>query len=511
MAKARSKNRVGDFFLKPPGKKYWDYRICWYDEASKQVVHVRTGTVVESEAERKLSEHQLTAPPPRKRNRKGGAKKVLPKDEPLFQCLNRYYLKHLQHKQSAEKFRTYGLPMALMFFPEDAMVSDLTDAKQLEIIQALRTGEGRMADGTIRKIQRQLADGAIQKRARGRGHKVADGAPRRLAEGKLSDATIRKILAMWIAAVGYAVTFEHLDPQHAPKRVAAKKWKPRYGKGKKAVKIDQLAKLFNTAAKREHWWRYLICAVGTIGRSTAVRGLTGAQCDLDHKIITLLPEGDEQYENKEKATVPMCPTMEKWVRKWDTKETFATWGGKPLATNMFFKTLSLAAGVKCTAKNLRSTMISWLAWKGVPKWERSRAAGHSAPDGNTQDDYAVYDPEYLRNVSNAVEDLFETLAPLVNRDLLLREIAQEQPLPDEVWQVGHAPLSVAWGLQLLGAQGAAPPPAHGVRRQCSDGRLTELGKNLAAPSGDSLHINELASEIASYGFPRKDRSDDGNQ
>lgn len=466
MAKSPSENRVGAFFLIPPCKKYKSYRIGCYNAATGQTDKFSIRTTDKEQAEARLSEHHLKAP-----KRKNG-KAPKPHDEPLLQCLNRYYLNYLIDRPSADKFKDYALPLAIEFFGKDGMVSDLTDDNQLRFITAMRRR------------------------------------PTKLNGVMFADSTIKRILGMWIAAVGHAVLFGHLDPAHAPKRIKAKKWKPRLRKGKKLLKVEQLAKLFEAASRHEHWWRYMICAVATIGRPGAVRDLTGAQCDLEYRIINLLPEGDEQHDNKVRPLVPMCPTMERWVRQWNTQGHFVTWRGKPLGDGTFWALLSKAAGVRSTPKYMRSTMISWLAAKGVPRWERSAAAGHSSPDGNTQDDYAVYDPEYLRNVSDAVEALFEALQPLVKKNLLLRPVGEDQPLPEEVWQDGCVPLSMAWGVQRLGGEPSSSPP---LRHHASDGQFAERGTNVAAPPEGSFRFSELAPKTRLPNVPAKEQVDVENQ
>lgn len=463
MAKSKAEHRLGIFFLVEPCAKYSKYRIGWYDKAKRQTRHVPTGTAVEQEALAALAEYHLKHSTQNGKTRK-------PTDEPLLQCLNRYYLNYLSKLPSGKKFKEYALPLAIEFFGEQGMVSDLTDEAQLRFIGVMR--------------QR----------------------PTKLNGALFKDSTIKRVLGMWMAAVGYAVTYGHLDAAHQPKRIKAKKWKPRLKKGKVFLKPAQLQALFNAAARYEHQWRYLICAVATIGRVGAVRTLTGAQFDLDYRTINLLPEGAEQQDNKTKAIIPMCPTMERWARYWNTKGPICTWGGEALSTNTFWSTLARVSGVPCTAKNMRSTVISWLAHKGVPKWVRSIVSGHLRPDGNTQDDYTVLDPELARQVSDALEALFEAIAPGVKGDLLCKPIAENQPLPDEVWQGGYLPLTTAWGFQMLGSS-----PAPLLCHHATDGQFQERGSNVAAPPEGSFRFNQLASQNCISSVPAKDQVGDENQ
>jgi integrase len=80
--------------------------------------------------------------------------------------------------------------------------------------------------------------------------------------------------------------------------------------------LTELAALFNAASEqtedarytREHWWRFLMLAVGTASRETALRELTWQQVNLRLGRVRLNPEGRRQTK-KRRAAVPIAPTL----------------------------------------------------------------------------------------------------------------------------------------------------------------------------------------------------------
>lgn len=72
-----------------------------------------------------------------------------------------------------------------------------------------------------------------------------------------------------------------------PATITAADWKPVLQDNEQTYSLHELAALFNAASDqtrdlrctREHWWRFLVLAVGTASREAALRELTWEQID----------------------------------------------------------------------------------------------------------------------------------------------------------------------------------------------------------------------------------------
>src|SRR6266480_1902413 len=70
-----------------------------------------------------------------------------------------------------------------------------------------------------------------------------------------------------------------------PDAITASDWKPVLLDKDRVYSLEELAALFNAASDqtedlrytREHWWRFLVLAVGTASREAALRELTWQQ------------------------------------------------------------------------------------------------------------------------------------------------------------------------------------------------------------------------------------------
>ncbi|HTX24408.1 MAG TPA: hypothetical protein VMD03_07115 [Steroidobacteraceae bacterium] len=92
--------------------------------------------------------------------------------------------------------------------------------------------------------------------------------------------------------------------------------------------------------ERDHWWRFLVLAVGTASREGALRELKWDQVVLrDDRggkscgFIRLNPEGRRQTK-KRRATVPICPTLASELESWHgDSEHVISYYGRPLAAS----------------------------------------------------------------------------------------------------------------------------------------------------------------------------------
>lgn len=369
------RDRAGPFFLKQRGRAgIW--QIYWYDPAARQTTSTSTGTADRARAREALAEHfyRYYAPPPRA-------------DAALTEVLQTYFIKHAQFLPSAAVQRA-AMRDALQVW-DDPNVNELDRDKQLELVKVLRA--------------RPLSDWTI----------------------------LGRLNRIW-AAINWAHRGKLLT--QVPAQITAADWKPYLPDNEQTYSLEELAALF-TACKpkearysREHWRRYLILAIGTCGRVTALLELTWSQVDPRLGRIRLNPSGRRQ-NNKRRATVPICPTLAAELAAWPhDHEHLLHYYGKPLATREFYDLLAQTAGVTGGTNTIRHTVRTWLAEVGVPDAEADAFMGHKGEGSATGARYKHRRPEYLKTVTEGLELLFEKLADLIERPFAGREL-EDQPDP----------------------------------------------------------------------------------
>jgi integrase len=195
--------------------------------------------------------------------------------------------------------------------------------------------------------------------------------------------------------------------------------------------------LFNAASDqtddlrytREHWWRFLVLAVGTASREAALRELTWEQIDFRLGRIRLNPEGRRQTK-KRRPTVPIAPTVARELASWGRDGSHViSYYGKQLTTREFYDLLAERAAVTGGPNVIRHTVRTWLAEAGVPDAEADMFMGHKAEGSATGKRYIHRRPEYLRSVTEGIESLFDALSELVKRPFKGRELV-DQPDPN---------------------------------------------------------------------------------
>lgn len=399
------RDRVGRFFLKRYNSaKYW--YICWYDPKTRQTAGVSTSTADRDAARQALLEHALRHERP-----------TVGADAQLAEVLQAYYIHYAQHLPSAPAQRAAQRDALELW--GDANVSALTRTKQLELVTALR-GRG-LSDWTI-------------------------------------DGRLNRIWA--------AMSWSKRDNKDLviPEQITAEDWKPILVDRDRTYSLEELAALFNAAAARpenerytrEHWWRFLVLAVGTASREAALRELTWDRVDLRLGRIQLNPAGRRQTK-KRRPTIVIAPTLAAELAAWREEDAAAgdapgkvsqkshgagrvpaalseahviTYYGKPLATREFFDLLAEKAGVSGGPNVIRHTVRTWLAEDGVPDSEADVFMGHREEGSPTGRRYKHRRPEYLRNVADSIEGLYEALAGLVLRPFK-SHVTVDQPAPDD--------------------------------------------------------------------------------
>lgn len=174
------------------------------------------------------------------------------------------------------------------------------------------------------------------------------------------------------------------------------------------------ARALITYATMPHLKLYIILALGTGARNSAILELTWERCDFERGLIDLRnPEMIEPHKGR--AIVPMTNTVR--AALLGTKDGALTdnvieWGGRPVA--------SVKRGLKASAKRalikeisphiLRHSAAVHMAEEGVPMEEIAQFLGHRNPS-ITRMVYARYSPDYLRRAAAALE--YEGLIDIV--------------------------------------------------------------------------------------------------
>jgi integrase len=258
---------------------------------------------------------------------------------------------------------------------------------------------------------------------------------RALREKGLADWTISTRLRRICAMMNW---YKRDNPQlPVPDAITASDWKPVLLDKNQIYSLEELASLFNAASDltedlrytREHWWRFMVLAVGTASREAALRELTWEQVDLRLGRIRLNPDGRRQTK-KRRPTVPIAPTLARELASWRREGAHViTYYGRPLATREFYKLLGEITSVAGGPNVIRHTVRTWLAEGGVPDAEADVFMGHRAEGSATSKRYIHRRPEYLRSVTDGIEALYAALAMLVKRPLQGRELV-DQPEPN---------------------------------------------------------------------------------
>ncbi len=446
----------GKFFLQEPGDKYKKYRICWFNETTRQTDGFSARTTDPAIAKERLDKHALEYTTI-------GDKL---KDEPLLTSCSRHFLQYGSKLRSAHTLkRAMEHTMKVLGSP---MVSEMGKANQWNLINAWRGPDFGFADATIK----------------------------------------RYLAGLW-SAMHHAAETEHIQEQIIPKRISAKRWKPYINKGaQKHLSIEELAALLDASClrttERPDFWLckpsgkrityriawpcpqtgirlyeplrlsdpgaaqeafdkfktqyamdhpivstveygeefvFTLALIATGARSEAVRDIKREQINFEHGILDLNPPGRRQ-NNKYRPIIPMAPTLQRWLATCQPRtpqgHLMANHGRYIEDTYDYFEPIAKRAGVKATTRSIRRTLSTWLTTHVPIAWERDKFMGWNQHDdaSPTGAFYNQYDPRYLRSCSNAAEALLQAIARHMTGDLLQQGFEDQlspPEAPDDVW------------------------------------------------------------------------------
>ena len=158
-------------------------------------------------------------------------------------------------------------------------------------------------------------------------------------------------------------------------------------------------------AETPHIKLFIVLALATAARTSALLELTWDRVDFDRKLITL-STGDDA-ENKRRAIVPMTERARKELEKaYQARETefVVEYAGRPVkAVIKAFKRTCQKVGLNDVSPHvLRHTAAVWMAEAGVSMSEIAQYLGHTST-AVTERVYARYSPAYLRSAASALE------------------------------------------------------------------------------------------------------------
>ena len=174
------------------------------------------------------------------------------------------------------------------------------------------------------------------------------------------------------------------------------------------LRLSQIqARTFLTACALPHVRLFVILAMTTGARMSALLGLTWNQVNFESGLINLAEGQALRRTQKRRAVVPMNQTARTALLEARTAATcdhVIEWNGKPVKS----VTRALkAAGARCglpwiSAHVFRHSAASWMAQAGVSMDKIAALLGHS-DSRITARVYARFAPDYLRDAAEALE------------------------------------------------------------------------------------------------------------
>jgi integrase len=191
----------------------------------------------------------------------------------------------------------------------------------------------------------------------------------------------------------------------------------RYGRGQNQIWVppgsaprdryltEDEVKLLLKHVKTPHVKLFIILAVTTGARMSAILDLRWQQVDFKHRTINF-NASDREQTNKRRPEVPINQ------RAYDALETAARgaltdhvieWDGKPVQSiKKAIRSASKRAGIPCSPHVFRHTAGVWMAQADVPMQKIAQFLGHTSTRV-TERTYARYSPSFMKDAAAALE------------------------------------------------------------------------------------------------------------
>jgi integrase len=158
-------------------------------------------------------------------------------------------------------------------------------------------------------------------------------------------------------------------------------------------------------AKMPHVRLFIILAVATAGRASAILELTWDRVDFDRSRVSLR-NPLRTATPKGRAIVPMNDMARQALQEAKQaalSDYVIEFGGKRvLSVKKGVASAARRAGVKCSPHVLRHTAACLMAEGGIPMEEIAQYLGHRKTD-TTRNVYARYSPDYLQKAAKTLE------------------------------------------------------------------------------------------------------------
>jgi len=238
------------------------------------------------------------------------------------------------------------------------------------------------------------------------------------ADKRYSPAYIARIQAIASAAINHALREGHLSA--APKIISGEKAiadildvaKP--GPRQWVPTMEQLGQVYDYLAF-DYQRRFMILMLCTMARPTAVLDLHRSQ--RQGNVLDMNPPGRRQ-STKYRPMVRICDTLARWLDHWDIEDRekgaielpYVHYAGGPVGTmRKGFRLAGKDLGFPMHQYAIRHFMATELHSRGAPGAQISEMLGHRDQSMRTTNWYIKFRPEFLAEVSQAVDGVVSDL------------------------------------------------------------------------------------------------------
>jgi integrase len=234
-----------------------------------------------------------------------------------------------------------------------------------------------------------------------------------LREQGKSNGYIRRILSDGKAAINSANKRGEITAAPFIDLSLAPEGKPR----ERILSVDEMAALLDAATVR-HLRTYLLLAIATMARPSAIVQLQTSSIDFESKTFNLLPYNARQ-NNKRRPIVPIARSIMPMLYRIPHGHLVTYEGRLMDSVRSAFNKAAKAAGIATPINRyvIRHTVISEAMKRCSEPWQVERFAGH-ATGNRTTERYVKYSPGYLSLARDATDAYFADVAAKMKTELL---------------------------------------------------------------------------------------------
>lgn len=230
---------------------------------------------------------------------------------------------------------------------------------------------------------------------------------RKRREGRLGkpskDGTIARELSVLNAALHHAVRARRLRSDDMPRieLPQASPPKDRWLTKEEASRLLEAARQAKAPKdKLSRVYRFIVLALFTASRKTAILELKRDQIDLENGLIRLNPAGRRQTK-KRRPPVPIADELRPVLERMLQEATSDYLLDHPGSVRVAFEKAVKRAGLEdVTPHTLRHTWATWAAQSGVDMWKIAGVLGDTL--ATVERTYAHHHPAFLRGAVNAI-------------------------------------------------------------------------------------------------------------